>query len=103
MLESKITSKSQTTLPAGVRDALGVGPGDRLGYIIEGDSARVFRVENEEQDPALDGFLDLLEADIQAHPERLHVVPKELVDRLQGLTAGADVDLDEPIRGPVSL
>lgn len=34
MIESVITSKGQTTLPKAVREALGVGPGDRMRYVI---------------------------------------------------------------------
>jgi bifunctional DNA-binding transcriptional regulator/antitoxin component of YhaV-PrlF toxin-antitoxin module len=36
MIHSRITSKSQTTIPRAVREALGVGPGDRLGYVFRG-------------------------------------------------------------------
>ena len=41
MVESTITSKGQTTLPKPVREALGVGPGDRVRYIILGDEVRI--------------------------------------------------------------
>ena len=34
MVESAVTSKGQTTLPKAVREALGVGPGDRVRYVI---------------------------------------------------------------------
>lgn len=34
MSESTITVKGQTTLPKTVRQILGVGPGDRLRYVI---------------------------------------------------------------------
>ena len=37
MIVSKITSKSQTTIPPAVREILGVGPGDELVYEVEGD------------------------------------------------------------------
>jgi antitoxin PrlF len=36
MPSSTITSKGQTTVPKEVRDALGVGPGDRLTWEIRG-------------------------------------------------------------------
>jgi antitoxin PrlF len=36
MIHSRLTSKSQTTIPRAVRDALGVGPGDDLAYLLEG-------------------------------------------------------------------
>ena len=41
MIESAITSKGQTTLPKAVREALGVGPGDRVRYVILGDEVRI--------------------------------------------------------------
>jgi len=36
MLTSKITSKSQTTVPRPVRVALGLRPGDEIAYRIDG-------------------------------------------------------------------
>ncbi|MDF3604715.1 type II toxin-antitoxin system PrlF family antitoxin [Paracoccus sp. DMF-8] len=37
MTESTITIKGQTTLPKSVREALEIGPGDRLRYVILDD------------------------------------------------------------------
>ena len=34
MIESAVTSKGQTTLPRAVREALKVGSGDRVRYVI---------------------------------------------------------------------
>jgi antitoxin PrlF len=36
-LESKLTAKSQTTIPAEVREHLGIGPGDHVRYVMIGD------------------------------------------------------------------
>lgn len=44
MVESGVTSKGQTTLPKAVREALGVQPGDRVRYIIEGETVRIVAV-----------------------------------------------------------
>ena len=41
VLESAITSKGRTTLPKAVLDALGVGPGDRVRYVILNDEVRI--------------------------------------------------------------
>ena len=38
---STLTTKAQTTIPREVRQRLGLRPGDRLIYEIEGDSVRV--------------------------------------------------------------
>jgi antitoxin PrlF len=41
MIHSRITSKSQTTIPRAVRSALGLKPGDLIGYEIEGGEVRL--------------------------------------------------------------
>ncbi len=40
MIESKITSEGQTTLPKAVMEALGVEAGDRIRYIIHEGEVR---------------------------------------------------------------
>jgi antitoxin PrlF len=37
MITSKLTTKAQTTIPQPVRNALHLGPGDELAYVVEGD------------------------------------------------------------------
>ena len=44
MLESIIGRDGRTTLPKGVRDALGLQRGDRVRYFGEGDSVRIVPV-----------------------------------------------------------
>ena len=44
MIMSSIGSKGQTTLPEPVREALGVGAGDRVRYVILGNEVRVLPV-----------------------------------------------------------
>lgn len=45
MVESAVTSKGQTTLPKAVREALGVGPGDRVRYaILDNGEVRILPV-----------------------------------------------------------
>ena len=41
MAESTVTSKGQTTLPKTVRTALGVGPGDRIRYVVVDDGVKI--------------------------------------------------------------
>jgi AbrB family looped-hinge helix DNA binding protein len=41
--ESTVTAKGQTTLPKDVRDLLGLQPGDRIRYLVTGDSVRILR------------------------------------------------------------
>ena len=105
MIESVITAKSQTTLPSGVRKALGVGPGDRLAYIVEGDRAVIMKAETSDahDDPVADAFLAFLERDMAAHPERLAALTTELIERARKLTDGIEVDLDAPLEGDVAI
>lgn len=43
MIQSRITSKAQTTVPMAVRKALGVSAGDDLNWEIDGDNVIVSR------------------------------------------------------------
>ena len=47
MITSKLTSKSQTTIPQPIRQALGLIPGDRICYSIEGDKVILSRSETD--------------------------------------------------------
>lgn len=104
-LASKLTAKAQTTLPSGVRKALGVEAGDELAYVIRGNQAVISKApeRDDEQDPTLTAFLDLLARDLATRPERVRGFPASLIQRLRNATAGVEVDLDEPIDGPVTL
>lgn len=104
MLYSTVTARAQTTLPSGVRKALGIGAGDKIEYQIEGDRAVIRRALDEhDDDPVLGAFLDLLERELIAHPERIQPASAEWVAWLRELTEGIPVDLDEEIEGPIPL
>ena len=45
MIISKLTSKAQTTIPQAVRAALGVRPGDEIGYAIADGQVLLCRVQ----------------------------------------------------------
>jgi antitoxin PrlF len=42
---SRLTSKSQTTIPKAVRTALRLTPGDAIAYHVDGDSVTLVRAE----------------------------------------------------------
>ena len=44
MFESVLTSKGQTTIPKAVREALGVGSGDRICYVMSEGEVRILAV-----------------------------------------------------------
>jgi AbrB family looped-hinge helix DNA binding protein len=52
-----LTGKYQATVPASVRRTLGVGAGDRLAWVVEGDTVVLRRAT-----PKADGFTAALSA-----------------------------------------
>jgi antitoxin PrlF len=102
---STITEKGQTTVPKSIRDALGVGYGGRIAFSLDAQN-RVYveRDDADEDDPVLDGFLDVLAKDMAARPEQaVAEIPPALRARMAALTNDIDVDLDAPIEGEVEL
>ena len=74
-----ITSKGQITLPKPIRQALGLNFGGKVAFDLLGSQVIVSRVENQEhEDPAIAGFLCLLEKDIQTG-QHLTNLPEGLV------------------------
>ena len=63
MITSKLTSKSQTTIPQSVRAALRLKEGDEIAYAIEGDHVVLTRAPRE---PADDPFAVFSEWDSEA-------------------------------------
>ena len=54
-------------------------------------------------DPALGRFLDLLEGDIEGHPEDLVPVTEALVERLRRATEGLEINPYDAIDGSVDI
>lgn len=55
---SKVSVKSQTVLPAEVRDRLGISAGDRLRYVIGEDWIRIEKAGAEAQDDPFATFTE---------------------------------------------
>ncbi|MCL2715854.1 MAG: type II toxin-antitoxin system PrlF family antitoxin [Alphaproteobacteria bacterium] len=100
---STITAKGQTSIPKSVRQALGVGYGDKIAFRIDDRGVTVHRADAEHQDPVIDSFLAFLAEDIKRRPEALTVLTPALADQLAALTQGVEVDLDSAIDGDVGL
>lgn len=94
--ESTLTDRYQTTVPETVRRALGLGKRDKIHYSIRpsGDVVLTRATNPEGDDPVLAQFLGFLARDMTSHPERVQAVEGALVQRLQSLVDGIDVDLD---------
>ena len=95
-VESTLTDRYQTTVPETVRRALQLGKRDKIHYTIRpGGEVVLTRAESiKEDDPVLGQFLGFLSRDIASHPDRLQVIDANLVQSLQSLVGGIEVDLD---------
>jgi antitoxin PrlF len=50
-ITSKVTSKSQTVIPAVIREKLGIGPGDVLRYVETANGILIEKARRIEDDP----------------------------------------------------
>lgn len=104
IVTSKVTERSQTTLPPAVRTVLGLRPGERIGYVIDGDEIRLVNASTlEHEDPVLDIFLTFLGRDLAKHPDRLSAFPASLLERARAIAAGVTIDHQAPIHGAITL
>jgi len=96
--ESRLTERSQTTIPAAIRDALHLKPGEYIKYtLLAGGKVIMSRQEDEHDDPVVSKFLSFLEKDMENNPHNIHAVPVSVWQSIKALTAGVEVDLDAPL------
>ena len=94
-VESTLTDRYQTTVPEAVRRALRLEKRDKIRYTIRPSGEVVLsRVEITEDDPVLGHFLRFLTRDIADHPERIQTVDASLIQRINSLVGGLEVDFD---------
>lgn len=96
---SKLTARSQTTIPASVRDAMKLKPGEEIEYQVLGDGTVVIARKSppENEDPIIEQFLHFLAKDMAHNPSQIKPLDISLMSRASSLTAGMDVDLDAPL------
>ncbi|MBS6034556.1 type II toxin-antitoxin system PrlF family antitoxin [Pantoea brenneri] len=96
---SRLTARSQTTIPAAVRDAMNLQPGENIEYaVLPGGKVLISRQETvSDDDPVMASFLSFLADDMRQHPEKIKTLDAALVTRIASLTAGMDVNLDAPL------
>ncbi len=101
MIKSKVTERSQTTLPPSVRQVLDIHPGEHIGYVIEGSQVRLVNATAlEHDDPVIDRFLAFLARDMDRN---LTVFSTSLLERARALTRNVAIDHDAAIEGNVGL
>ena len=99
---STITAKGQTTVPKSVRQALGVKPGGRIVYRIEGNRVTVQSATAEHRDPALGAFLQLLSDDM-AKGRNVHDLPKGLAAAMRKAMREVSASPHKTLEGEVAI
>jgi antitoxin PrlF len=102
--EATLTAQNQITVPASIRKVLKLHGGkSRLKFrVLKDGEVLVFRAEPsrvDDEDPALQPFLDLLAKDLARHPKRIVRFPVPLLTRARSAVKGVKVDLDGPLTG----
>ena len=102
--DAKVTAQGQTTVPASIREALGVEPGDRITFSVENDGSVSVRRTEDGRDPAIGAFLEFLAKDIEQRPDAIEPLTASLEANLRELTARTVIDREnDRIRGSVGL
>ncbi len=103
-VESTLTDRYQTTVPETVRRVLRLGKRDRIHYAIRpsGEVVLTRARDFEKNDPVLGRFLSFLACDISEHPGHLQAVDASLVQNIQSLVAGVEIDLNTALSEDVS-
>lgn len=92
--EAKVTAQGQTTVPAEIRKALGIAPGDRITFAVDRAGTVTLRRADEHDDPALVSFLDLIGRDIAERADSLHPATEDMEAELRALVEGVDWEDD---------
>lgn len=66
MLSSSVTTKGQVTIPVELREKLGIKPGDRVGFIEDGD-----RIVLQRQETAIEAVFGIVKARKSATLEQM--------------------------------
>jgi antitoxin PrlF len=94
--ESRLTARSQTTIPATIRDVLHLKAGENIEYRVLPDGAVMIarRQDTDDNDPVVARFLTFLAKDMGDHPERIKSFDKTRLTQALELTAGVNIDVD---------
>lgn len=71
---------------------------DKIRYDIQPDGTVVIsRADKTKSDSILGEFLNFIARDIQKNPQHIQAISTDLLNRVQSLVAGVDVDIDAPL------
>lgn len=101
---STLTSKGQITLPKPIRQALGVTHGQKVVFQLhDNGQITLSRAEQAHEDPAILGFLSMLENDIQRGRHIVDLPTGLLAAMEDSLKDGDFPDPNDDIDGDVAL
>lgn len=96
--ESRLTERSQTTIPVVIRDALSLKPGEYIEYTLTAEGNVIMsRQQKEQSDPIVSQYLSFLADDMMNNPQNIRLVTVDFWEGIETLTAGIEVDLDAPL------
>lgn len=99
---STVTTKGQITLPKSIRQILEVNSGDKIAFHLTDGQIVVTRAKEEHhRDPAIAGFLSILEKDIQSG-RNVTTLPDDLA-HVMAHSAENPIDANEDIDGDVAI
>lgn len=96
--ESTLTDRYQTTIPDAVRKALHLNKRDKILYTVQPDG-HVFlsKIEENQDDPIIDSFLEFIAEDIRQNPQHLVSINQTFLNRIESLVGDVEFDLNEPL------
>ncbi len=95
---STLTDRYQTTIPSDVRKALNLHKREKICYTIQPNGEVLLsRADQNDSDPVLAPFLNLLANDIEQNPERLQTIRPDFIAHIKNLVGDDDIDLDAPL------
>ena len=93
--ESTLTDRYQTTIPDAVRKALHLNKRDKILYTVQPDGhVLLSKIEENQDDPIIDNFLDFVAEDIRNNPQHLTSINQTLFNRIESLVNGVEFDLN---------
>lgn len=101
--DAKVTGQGQTTVPAPVRERLGVVPGDHITFAVDERGTVTVR-RTDDADPAINSFLEFLALDMERRPHAIRPLTESLESRLRSLVGHIEIDKhNDRIVGDVGL
>jgi antitoxin PrlF len=94
--QSTLTDRYQTTIPDAVRKALHLNKRDKILYSVQPDGQVLLsKIEENQDDPIIENFLDFIAEDIRKNPQHLTSMNQKLFNRIESLVDGVEFDLNE--------